>query len=193
MAESIEHVLQRTFGFMASMDTADFEAFARRATRETFRKGDVLQREGTAADTMYLLVEGCTIHKAMVPGHEGVIWISQPGDLVCEIYGYFSRTMAISRIVAVTDGVVYSMSHDDVESMYAESHVWERIGRKSLQDYLLRHMRRNMDMQFLSAEDRYASFGERYAEAAKVLPLVDVASFLAIAPETLSRIRSRLK
>jgi CRP-like cAMP-binding protein len=52
---------------------------------------------------------------------------------------------------------------------------------------------RNRNILMLSAEERYLSFCENYPQLKSRIPLKYIASYIAVRPETLSRIRKKLK
>ena len=69
-------------------------------------------------------------------------------------------------------------------------HDFERVGRLSTTKTLIQLQQRIVSLQFKSSKERYDSLLEKYPQIELRAPLGDIASYLGITQETLSRIRS---
>jgi CRP-like cAMP-binding protein len=69
---------------------------------------------------------------------------------------------------------------------------WQRFGRRVAEWLYVRKERRELDLLMLSATERYARARDELGPTFGMLPRQVLASYLGIAPESLSRLRSRL-
>jgi CRP-like cAMP-binding protein len=69
---------------------------------------------------------------------------------------------------------------------------WQRFSRHIAEALYVRKERRELDFLTKSASERYVDARTELGEALKLLPRDLLASYLGIAPESLSRIRRRL-
>jgi CRP-like cAMP-binding protein len=69
--------------------------------------------------------------------------------------------------------------------------VWERFGRLTTALYLLKQMQRSTDLLFKTGKEKYDAFIQNHPEALQHIPLHQIADFIGVQFETLSRIRNR--
>jgi hypothetical protein len=73
--------------------------------------------------------------------------------------------------------------------LYKDFPEFNIIGRRFTEDYCLLLEERAYQLQTMSAAERYHKLLKDYPEAVKRIPLGNIASYLGITQETLSRIR----
>jgi len=78
----------------------------------------------------------------------------------------------------------------DIEILCDKYHEFERLARMSTTKTMLQLQQRIVSLQFKTSKERYDSLLERYPQIELRAPLGDIASYLGITQETLSRIRS---
>ncbi len=96
-------------------------------------------------------------------------------------------------IEAISDCEMLTLSHDDMQQLYATVPKWERLGRLMTEQVYGYMESRVVDYLCLSAEDRYLKMLEEDGMLLKKVPLRYIASMLGITPETLSRVRKKLQ
>ena len=67
----------------------------------------------------------------------------------------------------------------------------ERIARILIEQAYVRIVQLSIDLQTLSAEERYHKLTLESPQAFQRLPLYNIANYLGIAPKSLSRIRNK--
>lgn len=82
------------------------------------------------------------------------------------------------------------LPYDKLLEAYNNSHMLERLGRLMVERALMTMISRSNDkLANLRSEQKYANFEAQNKEFINRIPLKHLASFLGIAPESLSRIR----
>ncbi len=95
-------------------------------------------------------------------------------------------------IQAIEDSTLLVISYESIQKLYNSSIFWQQLGRiASENEYLITDTHNRM-LNDLSATERYLQILENDEELLQRVPLNYLASFLQIAPETLSRIRNKI-
>ncbi len=158
---------------------------------EHFHKNDILVRAGEVCEKVWFVHRGILRHYLVKGDTEGTVWFSFPTDLVTEVYSLIQQKPAVHNIIAVTDCEMLSIEHAVLEHFYDTEKVWERFGRLTTAQYLLLQMERGIGLQFKTGKEKYDAFTAAHPEALQHIPLHQIADFIGVKFETLSRIRGR--
>ena len=115
---------------------------------------------------------------------EGTFLTSLKSLLTQEVCPYY--------IAALEDAELLVISLDQLAGLYAQSHGWERFGRKLAEQYFLLQQGRAESLLFQSAEQRYLALLQQFPGITNRVSLGHIASYLGIRPPSLSRIRAQL-
>jgi CRP-like cAMP-binding protein len=106
--------------------------------------------------------------------------------------------LSVKRLVLSTwkhlkISVVYTLSFQNLTELYNESSKFEKLGRILAEKNYLCVLDRTLTMQTKTAKEKYLDFLDNYdPKIVQRVPQHQIASFLGIAPESLSRIRKEL-
>lgn len=95
-------------------------------------------------------------------------------------------------IQALCDCSVYVINHRQVEDFYEINNDHQRLGRRIAETLLWEVYDRMITMYSLTPEERYLDIINRCPDLLKLITLKELASYLLIRPETLSRIRKKV-
>ena len=95
------------------------------------------------------------------------------------------------NIDALEDTVVLQINHDDLISLYIQAPKFDRIFRVLMENSFVRLQERLLQNISSTAEQRYQTFLDSYPHLINRLSQVQIAAFLGITPEFLSRLRNR--
>lgn len=158
---------------------------------EHYKKGDYLLHAGEICPKIWFIQEGIARHFFVDGEQEGTVWFSFADDLLTEVYSFTQQKTALHNIIAVTDLQVAAMRHEDLQKMYAKEAVWERFGRLTNEQYLLKLIYRSYMLLFKSGKEKYEEFVSQSPEILQNIPLHQIADFIGVSFETLSRIRAK--
>jgi CRP-like cAMP-binding protein len=170
---------------------AEYAQFAAVVAPCRVPKNTVVHQAGQVCNEVYFLQTGIARHYYDSPGMEGTTWFSFAGDVMTDLTSFLPRQPSHFNILAVTDLDAYCVSYARLQALYASSATWERFGRLLNEAYLLALVERSLSLQFQSARERYEALLRRQPTIEHHVPLNQIASFLGIAQETLSRLRGR--
>ena len=110
------------------------------------------------------------------------------------MYSFIKGQPSLYHIDALEDCELLLIEKDQWEKLFEKVPKFERFFRMLLQNAFISMQRRIAENMSLSAEERYTNFLQRYPQFEQRLPQRQIASFLGITPESLSRIRkNRIK
>lgn len=124
-------------------------------------------------------------------GQERIAMFAMEGWWISDLYSLFSQTPATQHIDALEDTEVLSIEKPDLERLYLEVPKFERLMRILLQNAFVSNQQRALASISQTAEERYVAFIKKYPSLEQRIPQVQIASYLGMTPETLSRIRKQ--
>ena len=174
------------------LDLQILREFCEREGEEiAYRKGDQLEREGDPARWFGFVTEGCFkyVTYGISDDREHITWFSFEGEFAgdypaCLDGGPALTTIAAmvpTRIIRVSGEQLVDFFRQDAEKMELRSICAEHVLRQRNQCYL--------DLHRATARERYELLLQRCPGIVKYLDLQDIASFLNVHPNTVSKIR----
>jgi len=114
----------------------------------------------------------------------------EEGDFVISVLSFFRREPSNEYIEALEDGQLCGFHYDDLMYLYKTHLEFNIVGRIFTQEYFCLSEERLMSMRKRKAEQRYQDLLDKNPGLLNRVPLKDLASYLGLTPETLSRMRA---
>jgi CRP-like cAMP-binding protein len=157
------------------------------------KKRQFFLQEGDVCKYAGFVTKGClktyTIDKN---GDEHVFQIAIEGWWVSDMYSHLTGEPATFNIEALEDCELLILDMEARETILKQIPNYERFHRILLERNYVATQRRVNSMLSSSAEERYLAFINKYPQIVQRVPQLVIASYLGIAPESLSRIRKQL-
>jgi len=158
-----------------------------------FRKRQYILQEGNICNQMYFVVRGCLrMYKIDDEGNTHLLQFAAENYWINDLGSFYSEKPSELNIDALEDTMVLQVSHDDLISLYTKAPKFHRIFRVLIENSYVSLQKRLLQTISSTAEDRYQYFLETYSHLANRLSQTQIASFLGITPEFLSRLRNKL-
>lgn len=171
----------------------DWDKFLCKIEYKTIEKNSVIVSPKIPCDFIFFLAKGYTRHYCITEnGDEITTWISKPGDIVTELYGFYTAQNSPYCIQSITEASIYFINKKDLYQLYDESHCWERFGRIVAENSMIKLSDMALLMQGGNAMDKYLYILQNNTELFNSVSLGKIASFLGISQETLSRVRKKI-
>lgn len=158
-----------------------------------FLKKQFALQHGDVCEYFYFVVRGCL--RLYMVDNKGVYHILQfatENYWILDLTSFHKKKPAILNIDALEDTVVLRISHADLIDLYLKAPKFDRIFRVLLENHFMLQQQRMTQLFSSTAEERYQLFLETYPHLLNRLSQVQIASYLGVTPEFLSRIRSRM-
>jgi CRP-like cAMP-binding protein len=157
-----------------------------------FRKKQYALQEGDICTQFFFVVKGCLrMYKIDSKGDTYTIQFATENYWINDLGSFHGLKPSSLNIDALEDTVVLQINRDDLISLYTQASKFDRIFRVLIENSFLKLQERLLQNISSTADERYESFMETYPHLINRLSQVQIASFLGITPEFLSRLRSK--
>lgn len=110
----------------------------------------------------------------------------------CAYDSFYNRAKTNIYVQAITDCQLYSISHENLQTLYKKCETAKKLGRIATEFLLVKKAKRELDLLTKSPEERYTNLLLEQPKYIQQIPLKYLASYIGVVPETLSRIRKRI-
>ncbi len=159
----------------------------------TFKRGEIVVREGQYAQTAYLITQGCARAYYLQDGRDISDWFTFENEIMTSIVSFFTSKPSPHFVEFIEDSVAIEFSKETMDQLSSKHHDFERFISKAVTDTMLGLCERLHTIQFVKAEERFTRLLKIYPDITNRVPLTHIASYLGITLETLSRIRNPKK
>lgn len=155
-----------------------------------YRKKQFLLQEGEICRTESFVISGCTrMYEVDSKGQEHVLQFGPPGWWVGNLYSFLSDTPSEYLIDCLEDSEVLQITRENMEMMFDKSARIERFFRIIIQNAFIASQKRVLTSLSKPAAERYLDFIKKYPQIEQRVADHQIASYLGITPQSLSRIR----
>lgn len=184
-------LVRRTIERYVPLSPADWERIAPLWREAAFTKGAAISAAGRVEDRFYIVASGVQRLSFPHDGEDICVGFAYDGSWSGDYASFLTRQPARFDVVAVTDSVLLGIAHADLQRLYREVPVMERWGRLIAEEVLVGRASREIEQMSLTAQERYERLVKRSPHLLQLVPQKDIASYLRMKPETLSRLRAR--
>jgi CRP-like cAMP-binding protein len=157
-----------------------------------FRKKQTVLQEGEVCTYFYFVAEGCLrMYKIDEKGSTHVLQFAAENQWILDLGSFHSVQPSELIIDALENTVALQINRDDLIALYLRAPKFDRIFRVLLENSYVRLQERLLQTISSTAEARYQRFLNGYPQLVNRLSQIQIASYLGITPEFLSRLRNR--
>ena len=153
-------------------------------------KGEKLMEEGEVCKHMYFVERGMVRQFYYKNGRDVTEHFSYEGRIVFCIESFLKQIPSLLGVEGLENSWLYAIPHDPFFRLIDEDKEMERLYRKILEHALISSQEHADSQRFENATERYLRLLRTKPEIILRAPMVHVASFLQMTPETLSRVRA---
>lgn len=156
-------------------------------------KNEYFLEVGQVCNYIGFVNQGALIYfKSMDNGNEITTDFAFEGDWVSAIQSRLSNTPSIINIKAIENTELLVINQQDLDESYIRIPKIERLGRILMEHAYLKIVQQSVDLQVLTATERYENLLRQFPEIFQRVQLYHIANYLGIAPKSLSRIRKEI-
>lgn len=172
---------------------ADFAQLEAIVQPITCGRKHILQQPGKIATLIFFITAGSvrayTVDEKL---QEHVVQLSFESNWIADLYSLVTQTPSNLYIETIEPCQLLAFEQNELDNLYNTIPMMDRMMRLQFQNALVATMRRLSTTLQITAEDRYVQLVESQPHIAQRVPLLHIASYLGITPESLSRIRKKL-
>lgn len=155
-----------------------------------YAKNEMILREGETCTNIYWVVKGLVRQFYYKNGKELTEYMATENNIVMCIESLFLEQPTHLQIKAIEPTVLIAIPKVELEAVALKSVNIQILFRKILEESLILSQIHADMLRFESAQDRYQKLIKRQPQLVLRAPLVYIASYLQMTPETLSRVRT---
>ncbi len=159
---------------------------------KNYKKGTVLLREGEYPTTCYLILKGLVRQYYLVDGEEKTIFFFAEDDSITSSTNANQRISSKFYLECIEDCELSQMNYENELELYRRIPRIEKLCRLSLEEKLANYQEMFAQFMVSSPEERYKNLMITRPDLLNRVPQYQLASYLGVKPESLSRIRKRI-
>lgn len=174
---------------LAPMPEAELADFAAAFTAKPYGRGEFFTRVGDTHDRVGFVARG--LFRVYYAGADGEYHIRNfcfEGKPLGSYATILAGRPAHVSIEALEDSVVLQFPYSALAGRYSRGPSWERLGRRVAEEHYISRERREYSLLAFDAAGRIARFQEDFPGLEARLTRADIASYVGVRPETLSRV-----
>lgn len=158
--------------------------------KETIKKGTIFIEEGQISNKLCFLEKGIgRSYYLKKDGKEVTVWFFSDGKFITSLESFFQQKPSVYYIEILEDSILHIITKQQIDILFEKYHKMEKFGRLLSIQMLTDMVNKLNAIQFQTAKERYEYMLNDFPNIVHRAPLGDIASYLGITQETLSRIR----
>jgi CRP-like cAMP-binding protein len=168
----------------------EFEHFASMLVPRRLKKKERLLTAGELCWFEGFVHTGCLrVYCTDNEGADHILYFAPEDSWFTDVQSFISKKPALLNIDAVEDSEVLLLAGSSKERLYREVPKFERLFRLMTQWALVALQERLIGCMRLTAVERYRDFKNRHPALVNRIPQYQIAAYLGMSPEFLSKIR----
>ena len=155
-----------------------------------FQKGETVLPEGQICKAMYFVEKGMVRQYYYKNKKDVTEHFSYEGRIVFCIESFLKQEPSRLIVEALENSKLYAIPYDDLHNLMVRNQEMEMLYRKILEHVAISSQEHADSQRFENASERYDRLLREEPEIVLRAPMVHIASFLQMTPETLSRVRN---
>lgn len=154
------------------------------------KKGDILLREGQTCQFVAFIVKGIVREFFYHDGMDTTSHFVFQGGFFSAYSSFINQEPSKVYLEALADTQLLAMDYQTKQKLFDTVPEWERLARKITEQHYAEQAKRTRMLATMTAKEKYHELLQNgNKDIIQNIPLKHIASYLGIAPETLSRIR----
>ncbi len=160
--------------------------------RKTYHKGEIILAEGDICREFLYIHKGMLRQFYFKKDKQLTEHIGVEGNMVMCIESLFKEEPTHLQIEALENTIVFALPKKNLEEVALHNVNIQILYRKILEESLIQSQIHADLVRFESAYDRYKKLCHLQPQIIMRAPLLHIASYLQMTPETLSRVRAQM-
>ncbi len=158
-----------------------------------FEKGSFIVKEGQHNTNTFFVLHGLVRQYQLIDGEEIITNFFSEGQWIISLTGFSKDTAAKDYLVCVEDTAVVVGDEQKAQALFTAFPRFETLSRAVLETEFAAQQRKLRDYMTATPEQRYLQLLTANPNILQRVPQYQIASYIGVKPESLSRIRKRLQ
>lgn len=151
-----------------------------------------LLKAGKVERYIYFISKGVVKGYQNIDGKIVVQHLVTENDFFTSLNSFMTQTPSVDYYETITDCTLVKISKPDFDILQNETKFFGTFVEEITNQHLSCKLERVQDFQILTAKERYIKFVNQYPKLALHVSIENIASFLGMEPQSLSRIRKQV-
>lgn len=170
----------------------DFELALSFIQVRSYRKGECFVEQNKTCRYFAYVALGIMRAYTFYDGTESTTCLCSDNTFATSTISFITQTPSNISIQALEDVTLILINYDDLNTLYTKSSFWEKFGRIVAEREFIDLQQSNWRNSPMPAKEKYLTLLKENPGIVNRVPLQYIASYIGIAPETLSRIRKNI-
>lgn len=188
----MEHILVEFLSQLTSLNDEERMAIRESFPIKTFKKGQQLLKEGMIALDAYFVIKGCIREYELVDGLEITTAFYTEEQSAVNFNSQVNKIPSTKYFECNEDTTVAVLNGEKEKKLYQKHPRFEHFCREGMEQMMGAQQDSLSRFIILDAKERYLKLLKERPGLVNRVPQYQIASYLGIKPETLSRIRKKL-
>lgn len=159
----------------------------------SFPKNRIIEEEGKVPQYLYYIVSGyLRLYQYNDSGDEVTTHINCPPGFFTSYSNFISQQKSNENVECITACELLRITKEDLNALTNESPAMKDFSITVFQQSIAYNENRSKELATLTAEQRYRKLITKQPDILHHVPIAQIASFLGMKPESLSRIRKKM-
>lgn len=187
MIEKFIHHLKQ----FIELNDADIEFVKEIVSVKRLQKGDYLLQEGAFSQAFYFNISGFVRLFYLIAGEEKTAYFYSEGIFISAYASFVKQLPSRFYLQATETTHVAVISMEASVQLLNYSSKFEKLARIAMEEELIKHQEMVESLITLSPEERYHNLLQKNPTIFNRVPQIQIASYIGVKPESLSRIKKR--
>ncbi|MDJ1481576.1 Crp/Fnr family transcriptional regulator [Cytophagaceae bacterium YF14B1] len=170
--------------------SSELETITSKFVYNKYKSKEYILKEGDTSTQLHFIVMGLVRVFHLKEGKEITTYLASDNGFVSSYSSFINQTKSFEFVQCLEDTETFSIQYKDMHELYERVPRWQKIGRILSEGIVICLAERLLKIHSVTAREKYLDFLKNSPEKiVKRTPLIHIASFLGVAPESLSRIR----
>lgn len=184
--------IRKYFNKRVLLTDNDWQIFSSKLIRREFSKKTRIVKVGQKENHLSFIEKGIIRFCIPTEFDNMTFGFAFAGNFVSAYDIFLTQTNSTYELETITDTVLWSLTYQDLQDIYAQTNIGERIGRLAGEELFLKKSKREISLLNNTPQQRYLNLFTEQPDLLQLIPLKYIASYIGITPQALSRIRKRI-
>ena len=182
---------RKIMSYFAGLSDEVYDVFMNFAIEKEYPKGEILIEHGKKNEFIFFLISGSAKSYNFKDSKQICLWFAFESDCIATIRS-LDDLISQETVELLEDSELIQIKLGDLMTLSNQFTSISSLMVQLLKEHILFLEYKLNGLQFMTSEERYAKLIRDYPEVLQRVSLTDIASYLGISRETLSRIRRKI-
>lgn len=186
-------LIYKNISRIITLTEAEQQRFSSILESKKVNKKQLIHSEGEICNHINFVVKGCfRLYNTDEKGVEHVVQFASEDWWIGDVASFITQSPGVFNIESLESSEILRVSKSNIDKLYIDIQKFERYFRILAENTYIGYQKRTYYNIGSSAADRYLYFKKAYPGFIKRVPQSQVASYLGVTPEFLSKLKKSL-